>query len=56
MHVGDILLQLLRCTSGHVAGPQVGWDMVDYSLAEVPVEKKERFSFGQRILFIMLFS
>ena len=52
----DILLQLLRCTSGQVAGPQVSWDMADYSLTDVPVEKNERFSFGQSILCIVLFS
>ena len=56
MHVGDILLQLLRCTSGQVAGPQVSWDMADYSLTDVLVEKNERLSFGQSILFIVLFS
>ena len=39
-----------------MTGPQFSWDMVDYSLADVPVENNERFSFGQSILFIMLFS
>ena len=37
-------------------GPQVSWDMADYSLTDVPVEKNERPSFGRSILFIMLFS
>ena len=52
--MGDILLQLLQCTSGHIAGPQVSWDMADSSLTEVTVGKRKRFPFGQRIPFILL--
>ena len=49
-------MQLLQCTSGQEAGPQVSWDMVDYGLTDVLVENRERLASGQGILFIELFS
>ena len=55
-HVGIIPLQLLRCTSGQVTGPQVSWVMTVYSLICMPVEKRERLALGQMILLIVLFS
>ena len=39
-----------------MAGPQVSWDMTDYSLTNVPAEKSERLAFGQSIPFIGLSS
>ena len=44
------------CSSGHVAGPQVSWDMTDYSLTDAPVQKSEKLVFGQSIPLTVLFS
>ena len=55
-HAGKIPLQLLECISGQVAGPQGSLVMMVYSLTGMSVEESERLAFGQRIVFIVLFS
>ena len=55
-HVANIPLQLLQCISGQVARPQVSLVMMVYSLTGMSVEESERLAFGQRIVFIVLFS
>ena len=55
-HVGNILLQLLRCISGKVADPQVSLVMMVDSLSAMSLEESEKLTFGQRIVFIVLSS
>ena len=53
-HVGNIPLQLLRCISGQVAGPQVSLVMMVHSLSRISVEESQRLAFGQGIVFTVL--
>ena len=56
MHVGDFTLQLPRCISGQVAGPQVSLVMMVHSLTGMSMEESERLAFGQRIVFTVISS
>ena len=53
-HVRNIPLQLLRCISSQVAGPQGSLVMMIHSLSGISVEESERLAFGQGIVFILL--
>ena len=55
-HVGNIPLELLRYTSGQVAGPQFTWGMTVYSLTDIPLEESKSLAFNPRIPFIVLFN
>ena len=56
MHVRKIPLQLLRCPSGNVAGPEVGLFITVSSVTDMAVKESERLAFGKGIVFIVLFS
>ena len=56
MHVGNIPLQLLRCISDEVAGPQVSLVMIVYSLTGISMKESETLAFGRWFAFKVLFS
>ena len=54
IQLGNIPLQLLRCISGQVAGPQVSLFRMVHSLSGISVEESERLAFGQGVVFTVL--
>ena len=55
-HVGNIPLQLLRCISDEVAGPQVSLVTIVYSLTDISMKESETLAFGRWFAFKVLFS